>query len=56
LDIFRERRLSPRRGDQSQLLRLPVFTIYTFVRWSHSALVPRDFGHPASAPGEWRER
>jgi len=36
-------------------LRLPVFSIYTFVTWFHSGLVPRDFGHPASAPGEWRE-
>jgi hypothetical protein len=44
LDISRERRLSPRLGDQSQLLRLSVFTIYTFVTRSHSALVPRDFG------------
>jgi hypothetical protein len=37
-------------------LRLPVFSIYTFVTWFHSGLVPRDFGHPGSAPGEWRER
>jgi Asp/Glu/hydantoin racemase len=40
----------------SQRLRLPIFSIYTFVTWFHSGLVPRDFGHPASAPGEWRER
>ena len=40
----------------SQQLRLPVFSIYTFVTWFHAGLVPRDFGHPASAPGEWRER
>jgi hypothetical protein len=40
----------------SQRLRLPVFSIYSFVTWFHSGLVPRDFGHPASAPGEWRER
>ena len=40
----------------SRRLRLPVFSIYTFVTWFQSALVPRDFGHPASAPGEWRER
>jgi Asp/Glu/hydantoin racemase len=40
----------------SQRLRLPVFSIYTFVTWFHSGLVPRDFGHPASAAGEWRER
>ena len=40
----------------SRRLRLPVFSIYTFVTWFHSGLVPQDFGHPASAPGEWRER
>jgi hypothetical protein len=40
----------------SRRLRLPVFSIYTFVTWFHAALVPRDFGHPASAPSEWRER
>ena len=37
-------------------LRLPVFTIYSFVTWFQSGLVPRDFGHPASAAREWRER
>jgi hypothetical protein len=40
----------------SQRLRLPVFSIYTFVTWFQSGLVPRDFGHPSGAPGEWRER
>ena len=40
----------------SERLRLPVFSIYTFVSWFQAGLVPRDFGHPASAPGEWRER
>ena len=40
----------------SRRLRLPVFSIYTFVTWFHAALVPRDFAHPASAPAEWRER
>ena len=40
----------------SRQLCLPVFSIYTFVTWFHAALVPRDFGHPASAPSEWRER
>ena len=40
----------------SERLRLPVFSIYTFVTWFHSALAPRAFGHPASAPREWRER
>jgi len=40
----------------SERLRLPVFSIYSFVSWFQSALVPRDFGHPASAVREWRER
>src|SRR5437764_3513104 len=29
----------------SQRLRLPVFSIYTFVTWFHSGLIPRDFGY-----------
>jgi len=40
----------------SHRLHLPVFSIYTFVTWFHAGLVPRDFGHPASTLGEWRER
>jgi Asp/Glu/hydantoin racemase len=40
----------------SRRLRLPVFSIYTFVTWFHSGLVPHDFGHPASVRSEWRER
>jgi hypothetical protein len=40
----------------AQRLRLPVFSIYTFVTWFQSGLVPRDFGPPSSLPGEWRER
>jgi hypothetical protein len=37
-------------------LRRPVFSIYSFVTWFHAGLAPRDFGHPAGAPREWRER
>ena len=37
-------------------LRLPVYDIYSFVTWFHAGLSPRDFGHPGSAPREWRER
>ena len=37
-------------------LRLPVFSIYTFVTWFQSALAPRDFGFPAGSADEWRER
>jgi hypothetical protein len=40
----------------SQRLRLPVFSIYTFVTWFQSGLAPFEFGHPSTAPGEWRER
>jgi hypothetical protein len=29
----------------SQRLRLPVFSIYTFVTWFQSGLIPRDFGY-----------
>ncbi|MFI4988791.1 MAG: hypothetical protein ACHQF3_15285, partial [Alphaproteobacteria bacterium] len=35
---------------------LPVYDIYSFVSWFHAGLRPRDFGWPARAPGEWRER
>ena len=37
-------------------LRLPVYDIYSFATWFHAGLSPRDFGHPGSAPQEWRER
>lgn len=30
----------------AQHLRLPVFSIYTFVTWFQSGLIPRAFGHP----------
>ena len=40
----------------SQRLRLPVFSIYSFVTWFHAALAPRAFGWPANVPGEWGER
>jgi Asp/Glu/hydantoin racemase len=40
----------------SERLRLPVYDIYSFVTWFHAGLGPRDFGHPGSAPREWRER
>ncbi|MGZ5141245.1 MAG: aspartate/glutamate racemase family protein, partial [Burkholderiales bacterium] len=38
-------------------LNIPVYDVYTFVRWFHSGLEPRDFGHPGSATlPVWRER
>lgn len=40
----------------SDHLRLPVFSIYSFVTWFHAGLAPRDFGPPGSGPREWRER
>jgi len=40
----------------SEHLRLPVFDIYSFVCWFQAGLAPRDFGHPGSAAGPWRER
>lgn len=40
----------------SEQLRLPVFSIHSFVTWFQAGLVPRDFGPPGSAAREWRER
>ena len=40
----------------SERVRLPVFSIYTFMTWFYAGLVPRDFGPPSRLAGEWRER
>jgi hypothetical protein len=41
----------------SEHLRLPVFSIHTFVSWFHAGLVPREFGPPGGGSArEWRER
>jgi len=40
----------------SERLRLPVFSIYSFVTWFQAGLVPRDFGPPGSGNRTWRER
>jgi hypothetical protein len=40
----------------SEHLRLPVYSIYTFVTWFQAGLAPMDFGPPGSGPREWRER
>lgn len=37
-------------------LRLPVYSIYSFVTWFQAGLAPRDFGPPGSGAREWRER
>ena len=36
-------------------LRLPVYSIYSFVTWFHAGLSPRDFGPPGSGPRDWRD-
>lgn len=43
----------------SERLRLPVYSIHSFVTWFQAGLAPRDFGPPGSAPcadRQWRER
>ena len=38
-------------------LRIPIFTVYTFVTWFQAGLAPRDFGFPGSSERSvWRER
>jgi hypothetical protein len=38
-------------------LRVPVFTVYTFVCWFQAGLQPRYFGRPGVPPEDtWRER
>ncbi len=41
----------------NDLLRIPIYDVYTFVCWFHSGLQPRDFGPPAGTTlPVWRER
>jgi len=38
-------------------LRVPIYTVYTFVTWFQAGLAPRDFGYPTSSQRDlWRER
>lgn len=39
-------------------LGVPVYDVYTFVKWFHSGLEPRSFGYPSASvpPYGWRER
>ena len=39
-------------------LGIPVFDVYTFVKWFQSGLEPRNFGYPSTSVPEygWRER
>jgi hypothetical protein len=49
--------MAPYAAALARRLRVPVFTVYTFVTWFHAGLAPREFGFPgASAPDTWRER
>ena len=34
-------------------LRVPIFDVYTFVKWFHSGLAPRDFGNGVRADQRW---
>jgi len=40
----------------AEQLSRPVFDIVSFMTWFHAGLRPREFGHPASASGPWRDR
>ncbi|MEO7726218.1 MAG: aspartate/glutamate racemase family protein [Burkholderiales bacterium] len=49
--------LAPYSRALNDLLRIPIYDVYTFVCWFHSGLEPRDFGYPGSATRSmWRER
>jgi hypothetical protein len=49
--------LAPYSRALNNLLRIPIYDVYTFVCWFHSGLAPRDFGYPgSSALPVWRER
>lgn len=46
--------MAPYASTLREHLNLPVYDIYSFITWFHAGLKPRDFGHPARAPREWR--
>jgi hypothetical protein len=46
--------MTPYARAMSEVLALPVYSIYSFICWFHAGLAPRDFGHPGSARREWR--
>jgi hypothetical protein len=49
--------MAPYAAALNRRLRIPIFTVYTFVTWFHAGLQPREFGFPGSSPSElWRER
>ena len=49
--------MAPYAAALNRRLRVPIFTVYTFVTWFHAGLQPREFGYPGSSAAEvWRER
>jgi hypothetical protein len=49
--------MAPYAAALNRRLRIPIYTVYTFVTWFHAGLAPREFGYPgASTPELWRER
>jgi hypothetical protein len=49
--------MAPYAAALNRRLRIPIYTVYTFVTWFHAGLQPREFGFPGSSPSElWRER
>ena len=54
--VFECHNFAPFAAALSQSLGIPVYSVYSFVCWFHAGVAPRDFGHPSSAPREFRER
>lgn len=49
--------MGPYAAAMQRHLRVPIFTVYTFVTWFHAGLQPRDFGFPgAGGHTHWQER
>lgn len=49
--------MAPYAAALNRRLRVPIFTVYTFVTWFQAGLAPREFGYPGSStPEVWRER
>jgi hypothetical protein len=49
--------MAPYAAALQRRLRVPIFTVYTFVTWFHAGLSPREFGFPGSSASDtWRER
>lgn len=49
--------MAPYAAALNRRLRIPIYTVYTFVTWFQAGLAPREFGYPGSStPEVWRER